>query len=343
MIALTVVVPVYNSAAYLDECIQSLLAQTLTNCEFIFVNDGSKDSSQNIIESYQKKDNRIVLINQENQGVSEARNNGIAIAKGNYIGFVDADDTVEKDMFQTLYSIATQNQADIIVSRVKKEQDGVVVSHLHPFASEVVFDAEFIHNQIIPYMVRKDNLNTACNKIYKSDVINQHQIRFPKGVALGEDGLFNMKALSFAKSLFFTDYTGYFYREVTGSATRNIVEKDYFKQTLAVYQFDFTQFLNGKISIKNEQQLKGLRLIDKVLAIVAIYLNAKNSGSFSSRYRYVRNMIHNEEVQKNIHQLWDEVTVNKSKFEKFILYCIKSKWMFCIVLATQYSYLRNKK
>lgn len=343
MIALTVVVPVYNSAAYLDECIQSLLAQTLTNCEFIFVNDGSKDNSQNIIESYQKKDSRIVLINQENQGVSVARNNGIAIAKGNYIGFVDADDTVEKDMYQTLYTIATQNQIDVVVSRVKKEQDGVVVSHTHPFASEVVFDEEYIHNQIIPYMVQKDNLNTACNKIYKSDVINQHQIRFPKGVALGEDGLFNMKAISFAKSLFFTDYTGYFYREVAGSATRNIVEKDYFKQTLAVYQFDFTQFLSGKVNIKNEQQLKGLRLIDKVLAIVAIYLNAKKSGSFSSRYRYVRNMIHNDEVQKNIHQLWNEVTLNKSKFEKFILYCIKSKWMFCIVLATQYSYLRNKK
>lgn len=343
MIAISIVVPVYNSAAYLDECIQSLLAQTLTHCEFIFVNDGSKDDSQSIIELHQKNDSRIVLINQENQGVSTARSNGIAIAKGTYIGFVDADDTVEKDMFQNLYTIATQNQADIVVSRVKKEQDGVVVSNPHPFASDVVFDAEYIHNQIIPYMIQKDNLNSACNKIYRLEFINQHQIRFPKGVALGEDGLFNTKALSFAKSIIFTDYTGYFYREVAGSATRNIVEKDYFKQTLAVYQFDFTQFLNGKVNIKNEQQLKGLRLIDKVLAIVAIYLNAKNSGSFSSRYRYVRNMIHNDEVQKNIHQLWDEVTLNKSKFEKFILYCIKSKWMFCIVLATQYSYLRNKK
>ncbi|MBN8641853.1 MAG: glycosyltransferase [Flavobacteriales bacterium] len=343
MIAVSVVVPVYNSADYLDECIQSLLAQTLTNCEFIFVNDGSKDNSQNIIELHQKYDSRIVLINQENQGVSVARTNGIAIAKGNYIGFVDADDTVEKDMFQTLYTVATQNQVDVVVSRVKKEQDGVVVSHQHPFAVDTVFDFEYIHNQIIPYMIQKDNLNSACNKIYKLDFINQHQIRFPKGVALGEDGLFNMKALSFAKNIFFTNYTGYFYREVIGSATRNIIEKDYFKQTLAVYQFDFSEFLNRKVNIKNEQQLKGLRLIEKVVAIVAIYLNAKNSGSFSSRYRYVRNMIHNEEAQKNIRQLWTEVTRNKSKFEKFILYCIKSKWMFCIVLATQYSYLRNKK
>lgn len=343
MIAVSVVVPVYNSADYLDECIQSLLAQTLTNCEFIFVNDGSKDNSQNIIELHQKNDSRIVLINQENQGVSVARSNGIAIAKGNYIGFVDADDTVEKDMFQTLYTVATQNQVDVVVSRVKKEQDGVVVSHQHPFAVDAAFNSEYIHNQIIPYMIQKDNLNSACNKIYKLDFINQHQIRFPKGVALGEDGLFNMKALSFAKNIFFINYTGYFYREVIGSATRNIIEKDYFKQTLAVYQFDFSEFLNRKVNIKNEQQLKGLRLIEKVVAIVAIYLNAKNSGSFSSRYRYVRNMIHNEEVQKNIRQLLTEVTRNKSKFEKFILYCIKSKWMFCIVLATQYSYLRNKK
>jgi glycosyltransferase involved in cell wall biosynthesis len=343
MIDVSVVIPVYNSEVYLNECIQSLLAQKLTNCEFIFVNDGSKDSSQNIIESYQKKDSRIILINQENQGVSVARSIGIDAAKGTYIGFVDADDVIENDMYQTLYSMATQNQADVVISRVKKEQDGVVVAHPNPFPSDVIFDSNYIQTKIIPYMIQKDNLNSVCNKIYQLNFINQHQIRFPKGIALGEDGLFNMKALAHASNIIFTDYSGYFYREVAGSATRNIIAKDYFKQSLAMYAFDFTQFLNGKVVIPNEQQLKGLRLIDKVVAIVSIYMNAKNSGSFSSRYRYVRNMIHAKEVQKNSNQFWVQATQNKSKFEKFILYCIKSKWMFGIVLATQYSYLRNKK
>lgn len=343
MIDVSVVIPVYNSELYLNECIQSLLAQTLPNCEFIFVNDGSKDNSQGIIQSYQKEDSRIVLINQKNQGVSVARSNGINASKGNFIGFVDADDVVQSDMFQVLYSIATQNHVDVVVSRVKKEQDRVVVSPPNPFQSDVIFDSKYIHNVVIPYMIRKDNLNSVCNKLYKLDFINQHQIRFPEGVALGEDGLFNMKVLAHAKNIFFTDYSGYFYREVAGSATRNIIAKDYFKQSLNMYLFDFTDYLNGKVAITNEQQFKGLRLIDKVLAIVSIYLNAKQTSSFFFRYRYVRNMIHNKEVQKNIHQFWAEATQNKSKFEKFILYCIKSKWMFCIVLATQYSYLRNKK
>lgn len=343
MIDVSVVVPVYNSEVYLNECIESLLAQTLPNCEFIFVNDGSKDNSLSILESYQNKDERIIIISQENQGVSVARSRGIDAAKGKYIGFVDADDVVDAEMFRTLYETATLNQVEIVVSRVKKEQDGIVISNPHPFASNTVFISDYIQDQIIPYMIQKDSLNSVCNKLYQSDVINQNQIRFPKGVALGEDGLFNIQFLTHANSILFIDYSGYFYREVQGSATRNILLKDYFKQSLEMYHFDYYVFLKGKIEIKNGKKWKGLRLIEKVVAIISIYMNAKNTGSFSSRYRYVRNMINNSEVQKNIRHLWDEVTLNKSKYEKFILYCVKYKLMFFIVLATQYSYLRNKK
>ncbi|WP_243556899.1 glycosyltransferase [Priestia megaterium] len=82
-VKVSVVIPVYNAEKYITECIESLLNQTLKQCEFIFVNDGSKDNSLQIIENYRKKDNRVKLINQENQGVSIARNNGLEIALGN--------------------------------------------------------------------------------------------------------------------------------------------------------------------------------------------------------------------------------------------------------------------
>jgi glycosyltransferase involved in cell wall biosynthesis len=89
---ISIIVPVYNTANYLDECVTSLLQQTYSNCEFIFINDGSTDGSLSILEKYQATDARIIVINQENQGVSVARNQGLSIVKGTYIGFVDSDD-----------------------------------------------------------------------------------------------------------------------------------------------------------------------------------------------------------------------------------------------------------
>src|SRR3954470_7921673 len=103
-IKVSVVIPVYNAEKYITECIESLLNQTLKQCEFIFVNDGSSDNSSQIINEFKKKDNRIILINQENQGVSIARNNGLKAASGEYVGFVDADDYIDCEMYETIYS-----------------------------------------------------------------------------------------------------------------------------------------------------------------------------------------------------------------------------------------------
>lgn len=112
-VEVTVVVPVYNTERYLKECIESLIHQTLSNVEFIFVDDGSTDRSVNIIEEYQKKDQRIQLIKQENQYAGVARNNGMKAAKGKYIIFLDSDDFFELDMLEEAFCYAEQNQAEI--------------------------------------------------------------------------------------------------------------------------------------------------------------------------------------------------------------------------------------
>ena len=104
MIVVSVIIPVYNADKFLERCVNSLLSQTLASCEFIFVNDGSTDASLSILQQFQQKDPRIRLVNQENKGVSDARNAGLKIANGDYIGFVDADDFIEKDYFEKLYS-----------------------------------------------------------------------------------------------------------------------------------------------------------------------------------------------------------------------------------------------
>ena len=112
MIKISVVVAIYNVEKYLEKCIQSIIFQTYKNIEIILVNDGSTDNSLNICKKYKSEDSRIIIINQENQGVSVARNNGIDRASGEYILFVDGDDYLRTDIIEKLLNNADDN--DII-------------------------------------------------------------------------------------------------------------------------------------------------------------------------------------------------------------------------------------
>ena len=104
MIKLSIIIPVYNVEQYLEKCINSLINQTLKELEFIFVNDGTPDNSVDIIKKYQKIDKRIKLLEKTNGGQASARNLGLKHAKGEYIAFLDSDDYVSENMYQTLYN-----------------------------------------------------------------------------------------------------------------------------------------------------------------------------------------------------------------------------------------------
>ncbi len=112
---ISVIVPVYNVENYLKGCLESLVNQTLYDIEIICVNDGSTDKSLDILNKYRKQDSRIILVNKANEGVSIARNDGLRIAGGGYVVFVDADDYVEKCLCERLYEVIVQTNTDIIV------------------------------------------------------------------------------------------------------------------------------------------------------------------------------------------------------------------------------------
>ena len=107
---LSVIIPVYNVEPYLEQCLDSVINQTYKNLEIICINDGSTDNSLKILEKYQKKDNRIKLINQKNKGLSEARNAGLDVAKGEYIAFVDSDDYLELNAYEEAMNVVLQEK-----------------------------------------------------------------------------------------------------------------------------------------------------------------------------------------------------------------------------------------
>ncbi|MEC2056056.1 glycosyltransferase [Peribacillus psychrosaccharolyticus] len=341
-IKVSVIIPVYNAEKYLSQCVESLLAQTLNECEFVFVNDGSSDCSGELLESYNKIDPRIFLIHQQNQGVSIARNNGLQKASGEYIGFVDADDYIEKDMYEILYTSAKQHDCDVVISNFESEIEGHKVITKYPFPIDIILNREYVEHELLPYFIKSDNLNSACNKIYKNNVIKENNVYFPERVPLGEDGMFNMQFFCKAANIKYLDFTGYHYREVKGSATRNISESDYFKRALEVYNLQLPENFTGKIDQVKIWKLKSIKLVNSVLSYLHVYFTPYQDVSFIKRYKYVKKMIGHKQLRDALNIYYSESYRALGGYEKFLVSMIKRKSAFGIYCATAYSRFKNK-
>lgn len=182
---ISVVVPVYNCAAYLENGIQSLINQTIfEDLEIIIVNDGSSDESASMIQAYVDKYPNIKLINQENKGVSAARNRGINEASGEYITFFDADDIAENRLYEELYRLMKDYDADLscvnytkcFLDGVKKVQKSKVKATYH---SDEILESFFATSLLC---------NNTIDKLFKLSIVGD--LRFPEGYAIGEDMYF---------------------------------------------------------------------------------------------------------------------------------------------------------
>ena len=166
----SVIVPVYNVEEYIDKCLNTLVHQTLKDIEFIVVNDGATDNSKNIILNYKEKyPNKIVYVEKENGGLSDARNYGMPYAKGDYIAFLDSDDYVELDIYEKLYNRAIETDADMVECDFYWE-----------------YPDKKVHDQNANYKSESDMYANArvvaWNKLYKRDILLNSGILFPKGL-----------------------------------------------------------------------------------------------------------------------------------------------------------------
>ena len=340
---ISIIIPVYNVEPYLEFCVKSLINQTLKELEFIFINDGSQDNSLSILKGFAKKDSRMVIIDQSNKGVSVARNNGIKAAKGKYIAFVDSDDWVEKDMYEVHYREIESSNCDVILSNIKSNYHGFEQVERYTFPLNVKQDFDFIKNTILPHLVRKDDMYSSCNKLFKTAIIKNNNILFPAGNALSEDNIFNMLYFNNIKTFKYIDYSGYNYRTVDGSATRNILEQDYFKNALRIFNFDYKFFMDLNLTDEELHKLKSEKLIKTVLSLINIYLSPSKTVKFGQRYSYVKTMIKNIDMQNALKKNFNHLMHEANRFDKIMLKAVKRENMLTIVLASKYSLLKNRK
>ena len=222
MLKLSVIMPVYNVEKYLPKCLDSLTGQTLKEIEIICINDGSSDSSSEILNRYAARDNRITVINQENQGQGNARNCGINLAKGEYIAFVDSDDWLENNAFEILYEKAKKFDADTVEFNYNEifECSGQIKKHN--------YSIKLPENKVYNYKITKKYLfgtiSVSWNKIYKRDFINEYNIRFGSG-RRAQDGVFAIKAKVYAQKIIFENKPLYNYNIRQGSSVNSSSSK----------------------------------------------------------------------------------------------------------------------
>lgn len=203
---ISIIVPVYNVERYLVDCIESIRNQSLTDIEIILVDDGSLDNSGAICDDYALKDDRIKVIHKKNGGLSSARNAGLEVAVGEYIGFVDSDDWVDSEMYGFLYKNAVEKQAEIAVCNIAKMGPDGKFSNFDEGNTDILFTRaegmeELIRNQKLTF--------SSCNKIYKRKLFMD--CRYDETIIL-EDMNISYRLLNQANNIFYTARPMYFYR-----------------------------------------------------------------------------------------------------------------------------------
>lgn len=202
MSKVSVIVPVYNVEKYLEKCLKSVVNQTLEDIEIILVNDGSTDGSMKIVNKYVKKyPKKIKLLEQENQGVSDARNNGVKLATSKYIMFVDNDDFINKDMVEKMYNKISAEQADIVIcGNNVVDEKGNLVDKTYPWKYQnSKFNEQFVFSNMCVW-----------NKIYTKDLIIKNNLKFRSRVWY-EDLDYSFKAVAVAKKVCFLEENLYNY------------------------------------------------------------------------------------------------------------------------------------
>lgn len=268
---ISIIVPVYNVENYLAKCLDSLVNQTYQNIEILVVNDGSKDSSEKIIQDYaQKFPEKIRAFNKKNGGLSDARNFGIDHATGDYIGFVDSDDYITETMFEEMLNLALKHQAEMVICNIQKvDEHGNVTQKLTQ----------------IPNMPEKIDLEThfsvfsdlsyfACNKLFKKELFKDK--RFKKG-AHYEDIQLVPQLLLECKTLAQTQTYHYQYLERTDSISKTHTEKglDILNAVKDVEVF----FQKSQYSTKLKE-LKNFQILEGVYTFLAYLAFVKDEGVF---------------------------------------------------------------
>ena len=233
---ISVVLPTYNVAQYLQQCLESVAAQTYRNIEVIIIIDGATDGSHEIAQEFCKKDSRFSVYWQENAGSGSARNAGLAHCRGEFVMFVDPDDWIEPELLEKLYKAQCEGNYDLVASKRSTalcDNNGKIVRMIpNHYENETIVGIQEVR-QAFMRMLEMEMVSNPTQKLYKMALIRNHKIQFPD-LRRSQDIVFNYRYYSHISSLCLIEYSGYNYRKNVQEAIRK-TEQNYDKTIVLLY------------------------------------------------------------------------------------------------------------
>lgn len=228
---LSIIIPVFNAEKFLGKCLDVLTRQKYSNIEILVIDDGSTDRSADIVKEKIKTDDRIKLLFQQNSGVSSARNHGLKYARGGYVTFVDADDYVENDTYETIINQLQETNADAAIYAFAREmRNGHIIDDTLPWENNRVLCSSEIKGELIPQMISSDRKKrgvsgSVCRTVYKKSVLKD--CYFDERIHIQEDLLYCIKTYSRLEKLLIINSTRYHYVKHSSSVTAHYRENYY--------------------------------------------------------------------------------------------------------------------
>lgn len=297
---ISVIVPVYNSANYLPQCVESILAQTCPDFELLLIDDGSRDNSGEICESYAERDARVRVIHQENAGVSAARNRGLEEACGEYIMFVDSDDYIDPAFLERARQAIQASGAEICICGVVVEtfKNGEIISRTVYAAKgkkqyqvkELLEDMDAFYPATYIY--------SPCHKLYRRKVIEDGGVRFDSRISFWEDFLFNQECLARVNAVQVVDETYYHYRkENVNSLSQRRSPEQY---DMTAYVFDRMRALLETLHCSEERRRRfEYEYANMLLSVVlGCYAQQYQNVSAQERRRMLVKLSRNDYVRR---------------------------------------------
>lgn len=323
----SIVVPIYNTEKYLDECIESIINQTYKNLEIILVNDGSKDKSPQICNEWAIKDNRIIVIHKLNEGAGISRNRGIEISTGNYILFVDSDDYIAPTLVEKcLNAISKSPSAMVMFGTTNINECGEIINKQTHYTNKYIFERDEIQKELLPELLFSKNLQTQDIRIYTCmanfyslDIIKKTNWKFKSEKEYLSEDLFSIISLMpYITKFVIIDEPLYYYRHghesLSSSSRLNDYEmiKKFYKQCIELCEkYNF----NGNVQKSMSEPYLSF-------TITCLKSKIRQKKPFTEKYKEI-NAILKDEL---LHKLLNERKLREEKISRHLLFAaIKSK------------------
>ena len=305
-IKISILVPVYNTSKFLEKCMRSIMEQNFRDIEIICVNDGSTDNSLEILEKLQKEDNRIIIVNKENGGLTSARNAGLEIARGKYCLNIDSDDWIEQGYFKALYERAEKDDLDITLSNIifdylDNPQKNYILNDLKISDTKVITGNEYIN------IFLKENFHGyTWNKLIKTELYKRNSITYNEKIFMFEDVEVILRLLKYALKIGKVNNAFYHYIQHQSNGCQNVSIKRI---------LDVKECFDSLLEYFKNDSKKIFKLKNRKYLILVRYL--KNSFMLNKVVKY-------QEIQKEVLKENKRLPFLKFEYERIkldVVYC----------------------